>query len=195
MNKQFIIGATIVIFSIMFIFLPFLSPHSESITPGILPSSISIETDENISIWKDITCTRPLEISFKELNKIDPIIFYVRNDREYDVIATWEDNIYGGMQSFMKFFDEKNETWWLWPEFISKGPNYMIYIKSGQVLKVRYELGTFRPMRFSFWGMKDPEIERLQSRHTGVQRTSPSEYPPAYIVSSGFKSRNLINAP
>ena len=49
----------------------------------------------------------------------------------------------------------------------------MIYIKSGQVLKVRYELGTFRPMRFSFWGMKDPEKERLQSRHTGVQRTSP----------------------
>ena len=100
----------------------------------------------------------PLETSLEEINskKIDTINFYVRNDRQYDVIATWEDNIYGDSLSLMNFFDETNGTWWLWPEYTSEELNYGICIKSGQVLKVRYELGPLNPLRFSFWSMKYP---------------------------------------
>ncbi len=170
-NKQLIIGATIVIFSMIFIFLPFLALHSESVRPVTLPTSVLIETDENISIWQDITCTEPLKISLKDLNKNDPAIFYVRNNREYEIIATWQDNIYGDPNGLMKFFDEKNETLWLCPEYDPEGLSYVIRIKSGQVLKVRYEVGPLRPFRFSFWGMKDPEKEPFQSRHAGVMDT------------------------
>ncbi len=170
MNKQHIIGATIIICSIIFIVLPFLSPHSDSVRPLTLPSSILIETDDNISIWQDITCTEPLEIRLKDLND-DPVIFYVRNDREYEIIATWQDNIFGDPNGLMEYFDEKNETWWLWSEYNPEGLSYVIPIKSGQVLKVSYEVGAFRPFRFSFWGMKDPEKEPFQSRHGGVTDT------------------------
>lgn len=60
-------------------------------------------------------------------------------------------------EGFIEFFDTKNETWWLWPEYNSTGLSYAVQIKSGQVLKVRYELGSLTPWRFSFWSMKDPE--------------------------------------
>ncbi len=133
MNKQHIIGATIIICSIIFIVLPFLSPHSDSVRALTLPSSILIETDDNISIWQD--------------------------------------NIFGDPNGLMKYFDEKNETWWLWSEYNPEGLSYVISIKSGQVLKVSYEVGAFRPFRFSFWGMKDPEKEPFQSRHAGVTDT------------------------
>jgi len=167
-GSQHTIGAIIIICAIIFIFLPFLSPHPQSGTP--VPTSVFIETDENISIWQDITCTEPLEIRLKDLND-DPVIFYVRNDREYEIIATWQDNIFGDSNGLMEYFDEKNETWWLWPEYNPEGLSYVISIKSGQVLKVSYEVGAFRPFRFSFWGMKDPEKEPFQSRHAGVTDT------------------------
>jgi len=68
-----------------------------------VPTSVFIETDENISIWQDITCTEPLEIRLKDLND-DPVIFYVRNDREYEIIATWQDNIFGDSNGLMELF-------------------------------------------------------------------------------------------
>lgn len=68
MNKHFIIGTTIIIFSFIFVLLPFLLPHPDLVRPPTLPSSILIETDENISLWHDMNCTEPLEISLEELN-------------------------------------------------------------------------------------------------------------------------------
>ena len=75
------------------------------------------------------------------------------------MVVTWEDNIYGDSLSSMKFFKENDGTWWLWPEYVSEGINYGIVIKSGQVLKVRYELGPLKPLRFTFYSMKSTENE------------------------------------
>jgi len=161
MNRQQIISAFIIISMIIFFSLLFLSSPPKSSRPVELPSTISIITDENISIWQNKVCTEPLEISLGEISskKKDTIFFYVRNDQEYDVVVTWEDNIYGDSLSSMKFFKENDGTWWLWPEYVSEGINYGIVIKSGQVLKVRYELGPLKPLRFTFYSMKSTENE------------------------------------
>lgn len=158
MNKRLIIGAIIAISAILFIYFPFIYHPLE---PARMLSRGSIITDRNISVWQDEVCKYPLEISWEEIKskKIDTIVFYIKNDRQYAVVATWEDNIYGDYQNVMKNWDEKNRTWWLWPEYVSEGPNYGLYLKSGQVLKVRYELGPFLPLRIFFRGMKYPENE------------------------------------
>lgn len=159
-KRQEIIVAVIGISVILFIsFLCIYHP----VEPARIYQSGSIITDGNISIWQDEACKDPLEISWKEIKskKIDTIEFYIRNDRQYAVIATWEDNIHGDQiyQNVMKYWDDKNRTWWTWPEYKSEEPNYGLYLKSREVAKVRYEIGAFLPLRISIWSMKYQEYE------------------------------------
>ena len=153
-EKVLLVVVIMVIISFFFIYHP---PEPSRIYEQARIYQILIITDENISAWQDETCTCPLlEINWEEIKRkrIDTIVFYLRNDCQYPVIATWEDNIYGNFQNIMKYWDEKNGTWWLWPEYVSEGPNYGLYFKPGQVFKVKYELGPVLPMRISIWSVK-----------------------------------------
>lgn len=155
MTKRLIIGALIAIFVALFISFPFIY-HLPLEPPRRLPSETAIITNGDISVWQDEACMNPLEISWEEIKskKIDTMVFYMRNDCQYAVVATWEDNIYGDFQNVMKYWDAKNETWWTWPEYKSEGPNYGLYLKPRQIFKVAYELGPVLPMRISIWSMK-----------------------------------------
>lgn len=161
MTKRLIIGALIAISVILFISFPFLY-HLLLKSPERLPFATVIKSDSNISVWQDEACMNSLyKISWEEIKskRIDTIVFCIRNDYQHAVVATWEDNIYGDYQSVMKCWDEKNRTWWAWPEYISAEPNYGLYLKPRQVFKVVYELGPVLPMRISIWSMKYPENE------------------------------------
>jgi hypothetical protein len=158
LKKQEIIAAVIGISVILFISLLCIYHPRE---PARIYQSGPIITDGNISVWQDEACMDPLDFSEEEIRNSREmnIVFYIRNDRQHAVVATWEDNIYGDLQNVMGNWDEKNRTWWLWPEYVSEGPNYGLYLKSREVAKVRYEIGCFIPLRISIWSMKYQEYE------------------------------------
>ena len=160
MNKLLIIGALIVS-AILFISFSFIYHPPE---PARIYQSGPIITDENISVWQDEACTRPLfEINWEEIKWkwVDTIVFYLRNDRQYAVVATWEDNIYGDQiyQNVVKYWDAKNRTWWTWPEYEEEGPNYGLYLKPREVVKVKYEIRVSLPLRISIWSVRYSENE------------------------------------
>ncbi len=98
-EKVLLAVVIIVIISFFFIYHP---PEPARIYEPAGIYQMLIITDGNISVWQDETCTRPLlEINWEEIKRkrMDTIVFYLRNDRQYPVIATWKDNIYGDFQN------------------------------------------------------------------------------------------------